>query len=81
MGIVPPVALVQIAGAADRTARRGDVPVAVAAPTATARVATPLVSVRRLPGLVAGADPAKELREKLAALAPDINAKIGRAHV
>jgi serine-type D-Ala-D-Ala carboxypeptidase/endopeptidase (penicillin-binding protein 4) len=62
VGIAPPVALVQVAGAADRTARRGAVPAVVAAP------------MRRLPGLVAGADPAKELREKLAALAPDINA-------
>ncbi len=72
--VVPPVILRRVAHDADARAARGDVPVAAVVTPPTARVATPLASVRRLPGLVAGADPAQELRAKLAALAPDVNA-------
>lgn len=70
---VPPLVLVRVASDADAVARRGEVPVATPVTPPTARVATPLASVRRLPGLVAGADPAQELRGQLAALAPDVN--------
>lgn len=66
--------LLRVAGDADAVARRGDVPVVAPVTPPTARVATPLASVRRLPGLVAGADPAQELRARLAEVAAaDVN--------
>ena len=61
----PTVALLKLAARNDVTARRGVPLAALPARAGVAHVATPLLSVRRLPGLVAGADPAKTLREKL----------------
>lgn len=61
----PTVALLKLAARNDATARRGAPLVALPARAGIAHIATPLLSVRRLPGLVAGADPARTLLEKL----------------
>ena len=61
----PTFALLKLAARNDVTARRGVPLAALPARAGVAHVATPLFSVRRFPGLLAGADPAKTLREKL----------------
>jgi len=65
VGVVPPVALVQVARASDRTAARGDVPASVAVVAPSTRVATPLLSARRVPTLAARVDPVQELAGQL----------------
>lgn len=65
VGVVPPAALVQFARASDRTAARGDVPAPVSVVAPSARVATPLLSARRVPTLAARVDPVQELAGQL----------------
>ena len=67
LGVAPPVGLWAYADSSAVTARRGEVPASVAS-APLPHVVTPLLSARRLPGVVAGADPARDLLAKLAAI-------------
>jgi len=72
---LPVLGLVRLADAADTTASRGDVPsTAPVASTSSVlpHVVTPLLSVRRIPGLVAGKPPTDALVKSLGALASDV---------
>lgn len=73
--LVPPALLAALAADAGERAERGNVPPPTNPPPASLRVATPLLSARRVPGVVTGQLRTNALLEGLGALGQRVNAK------
>jgi D-alanyl-D-alanine carboxypeptidase/D-alanyl-D-alanine-endopeptidase (penicillin-binding protein 4) len=75
LAVVPPALLAQLASDAGRRADRGEAPPPTTAAPSPGAVATPLLSARRVPGLVTGQLKTTRLLEKLGVLGQNVNAK------